>query len=314
MDAAAATAFLQQNPNFALRLDTVPEPLRTSLFRRLASMLKSIRNNHTFVKSDMNYPSSAITNDAEIKEDIDNAIFLYHNPYHIAGSCETNFEDLVNRLTSILAANDDNAYAVAIGQVDMCRAGRVLMDTRRPTNPDDHAHASNIAFLSLLRDELNAARGSLPGNRKQVTLYQYVTKSGETKCAQAKADALARGVVLTDTNAINGLKTGKTVYDFVVEDLSAQGTIMTARPFNPDGSGGEEARADEYDARREGRIAALRTEYETVERPNNRVIEQARRARERASVLAAPGGRRTRRRRAFKRRPKQSRKRMSRRA
>jgi hypothetical protein len=316
-----ADVFLTNHPAFAGRFAAfglVNLEKQRGLKRRMQAALKTIQlaglgplpANHVHVRSEISFPSTPITNDAELIEDIDNTIFLSTNLYHVPGSCEQYLEILVQVLTATLAPNNDAAYQSAINQVETCKNQRLVHDDRHPLRPGDLGHPTIIAFLDLLITELQATRATLVGNnihQKQVTLYQYVTQLGENTLATMPPPAVG------NLPNIVTMKSGKVVYDIQVEDEGARNILMTARPFIPGGAGGGDAAVVGYDGIKARRINALVTNFINVERPGRVPVEAHRRGLERTLVAATPGGRRTRR-RAFKRRPKQSRKRMSRRA
>jgi hypothetical protein len=304
--------FLIDHPVFANRFAAfglVNPAKHSTLRKRMQTALTSINRAGGYVRSEISFPSAPIMNDADLIEDIDNTIFLNTNLYHVPGSCERYLEILVQTLTATLAPNDDAAYQSAINQVVTCRNGRLVHDDRHPQRPADLGHATIIAFLGLLITELQATRATLAGNnnirQKQVTLYQYLTQDGENALAAMPPPQAG------NLPNIVTLKAGKVVYDIQVEDAGVRNIAITNRPYLPGGGGAAEVAR--YDGIKAGRINALVTNLINVERPPRRMAEGQRRQAERLAVAAAPGGRRTRR-RTFKRRPKQTRKRMGRRA
>jgi hypothetical protein len=282
---------------------------KDSVIKRLNSTIDRM-NTPDPAKTESVFPKRPITTIQQVEEDIESVITIEENPYHMPNNCEPNFEQFASKLTQHLAANN---FQLAIDQVDRCLTMREAYARAHPLRQSDVGHPTAVAFLRVLRRDLETARDGPPLPPQQVTLYQYLSPEGEDDMLkplkQPKGPAPRRGAPPPPplpAKTPKDVRAGKIIYDFKVENAGVRGIDVVDRPFNPNGTGGGDVEADQYEIIKEGRIGH---DSEYVAARVAKAAEDAAKA-----AAAAPGGRRTRRRRAFKRRPKQTRKRMSRRA
>ena len=168
-----------------------------------------------------------------------------------------------------------NQLQQAIDQLRRCLAMRVRFNGAHPQGPRDTGHAAAISFLNALLVDLQALAGTdIP--QKQVTLYQYARERG-----------------------------GPAVYNFIVEDADG----VPVKTANPPYVADNVAAAEDVARYEQIKLARIGADPEYVA-----AVARADADRIARGAAAGRGGRRTRRRRAFKRRSNQSRKRMSRRA
>jgi len=260
------------------------------------------------------FPKRPITTVQEVKDDLASVLTMEENPYHEPNNCEPNFEALATKLTEHLAANN---FQLAIDQVDRCLRMRESYSQAHPQRESDVGHPTAVAFLRVLKRDLETARNARPPlPLQQVTLYQYLSRVGEADMLiplkPPKGPAPKRNAQPPPPprpKTPNDVKNGKIVYNFRVENAGVRGIAVVDRPFDPNGpGGGGDAMAAQYETTKELRIGH---DHEYVAAKAAAAREAAADA---AAAAALPGGRRTRRRRAFKKHPKKSRRRMSRRA